>query len=147
MYFRTIKKSMKTVIKNITELIQTEDTPRKWVAGRDMKNIRTIKDAFVEIENGLITDTDKFLAEMTERQDIVLNMTKMSDKRIMKEVSTWLAKLNDEFGNLDKNTLIKTGGYDKHSKHQNTEKRKETVHKNTTTVETLNYATQEGTVR
>jgi imidazolonepropionase len=46
---------MKTVIKNITELIQTEDTPRKWVAGNDMKNINTIKDAFVEIENGLIT--------------------------------------------------------------------------------------------
>jgi imidazolonepropionase len=46
---------MKTVIKNIAELIQTEDTPRKWVAGSDMKSINTIKDAFVEIENGLIT--------------------------------------------------------------------------------------------
>ena len=46
---------MKTVIKNIAELIQTEDTARKWVAGNDMKNINTIKDAFVEIENGLIT--------------------------------------------------------------------------------------------
>jgi imidazolonepropionase len=46
---------MKTVIKNIAELIQTEDTPRKWVAGSDMKNINTIKDAFLEIENGLIT--------------------------------------------------------------------------------------------
>ena len=49
------KKYMKTVIKNITELIQTEDTPRKWVAGRDMKNIRTIKDAFIEIVDGIIT--------------------------------------------------------------------------------------------
>ena len=46
---------MKTVIKNITELIQTETTPRKWVAGSDMKSISTIKDAFVEIEEGLIT--------------------------------------------------------------------------------------------
>ena len=46
---------MKTVIKNIAELIQTEDTPRKWVAGRDMKNIRTIKDAFIEIVDGIIT--------------------------------------------------------------------------------------------
>ena len=46
---------MKTVIKNIAELIQTEDTPRKWVAGNDMKSISTMKDAFVEIENGLIT--------------------------------------------------------------------------------------------
>jgi len=46
---------MKTVIKNIAELIQTEDTPRKWVVGNDMKSISTMKDAFVEIENGLIT--------------------------------------------------------------------------------------------
>ena len=33
---------MKTVIKNIAELIQTEDTPRKWVAGEDMKNINNV---------------------------------------------------------------------------------------------------------
>ena len=46
---------MKIVIKNISELIQTEETPRKWVAGKDMKNINTIKDAFVEIEKGIIT--------------------------------------------------------------------------------------------
>ena len=47
--------NMKTVIKNIAELIQTEKTPRKWVAGKDMSNISTIKDAFVEVENGIIT--------------------------------------------------------------------------------------------
>ena len=46
---------MKTVIKNIAELIQTEDFPRKWVAGFDMNNLNTIKDAFVEVENGIIT--------------------------------------------------------------------------------------------
>ncbi len=46
---------MKTVIKNIAELIQTEDFPRKWVAGSDMKNLNTIKNAFVEVENGIIT--------------------------------------------------------------------------------------------
>ena len=46
---------MKIVIKNISELIQTEETRRKWVAGKDMKNINTIKDAFVEIEKGIIT--------------------------------------------------------------------------------------------
>jgi imidazolonepropionase len=49
------KKYMKIVIKNIAELIQTEDTPRKWVAGRDMKNISTMKDAFIEIVDGIIT--------------------------------------------------------------------------------------------
>ena len=46
---------MKTVIKNISELIQTETTPKKWVAGKDMSHISTIKDAFIEVEGGLIT--------------------------------------------------------------------------------------------
>ena len=46
---------MKTIIKNIAELIQTEKIARKWVAGSDMKSINTIKDAFVEIEKGIIT--------------------------------------------------------------------------------------------
>jgi imidazolonepropionase len=46
---------MKTVIKNISELIQTENIPRKWVAGKDMSKLSTIKDAFVEYENGIIT--------------------------------------------------------------------------------------------
>ena len=46
---------MKTVIKNILELIQTEQTPRKWVAGKEMSQISTIKNAFVEIEDGIIS--------------------------------------------------------------------------------------------
>ena len=46
---------MKTVIKNISELIQTETNPRKWVAGKEMSKISTIKDAFLEYENGIIT--------------------------------------------------------------------------------------------
>ena len=47
---------MKTVIKNIAELIQTEKEPKKWVAGSDMNTINTIKDAFIEIDEGLISD-------------------------------------------------------------------------------------------
>ena len=46
---------MKIVIKNIAELIQTEEFPKKWVSGKDMSQINTIKDAFVEVENGIIT--------------------------------------------------------------------------------------------
>ena len=77
-----------------------------------------------------------------------LNMTQMSEEEIKKETIKWLDNLNKAFGNLlAKEKLIKTGGYDKISKHQNTKARKDTVHRNTTTVETLNYATQEGTVR
>ena len=47
---------MKTVIKNIAELIQTEKEAQKWVAGKDMKSIKTIKNAFLEFEDGIITD-------------------------------------------------------------------------------------------
>ena len=46
---------------------------------------------------------------------------------------------------LSNGKLLKTGGFDQHSKHQ--EGRKDKVDRNTTNRETLNYATQEGTVR
>ncbi|MAW21476.1 MAG: imidazolonepropionase [Flavobacteriales bacterium] len=46
---------MKVVIKNISELVQTEKSPKKWVAGLDMSKLNNIKDAFVEIENNIIT--------------------------------------------------------------------------------------------
>ena len=52
------RKIMKTVIKNISEIIQTEINPKKWVAGKDMSNISTIKDAFIEIDNDIITHFD-----------------------------------------------------------------------------------------
>ena len=45
---------MKIIIKNIAELIQTEKNPKKWVAGTAMQKIDTIKDAFLEIEHGII---------------------------------------------------------------------------------------------
>ena len=46
---------MKTIIKNISELIQTETSQVDFVSGKDMKNINTIKDAFLEITDGLIS--------------------------------------------------------------------------------------------
>ena len=56
LYFRFhILAPMKTVIKNINELIQIEETPRKWVTGSDMAQLQTIQDAFVEMEDGIIT--------------------------------------------------------------------------------------------
>ncbi len=48
-------KYMKTVIKNIAELVQTEKNSRRWVSGKEMKKLNTIKDAFIEIEDGIIT--------------------------------------------------------------------------------------------
>ena len=46
---------MKTIIKNISELIQTETSKVDFVSGKDMQNINTIKDAFLEITDGLIS--------------------------------------------------------------------------------------------
>jgi len=61
LYFRIIIEYMKSVIKNIAELIQTEESPRKWVAGKEMSEISTIKDAFIEYENGIITSFGSML--------------------------------------------------------------------------------------
>lgn len=46
---------MKTVIKNISELVQVEHQIRKWVSGSEMSKIDTIKDGFIEIHEGVIT--------------------------------------------------------------------------------------------
>jgi len=95
------------------------------------------------IENGYINDIDQFLTDITERQDFSLNMTAIDEEELKAYTLKWLEKLNSQFGNLAKDKLIKTGGYDKHSKHQEKEK----VDKNMTTKDSLNYAAQEGTLR
>ena len=46
---------MKTVIKNIYKLVQVEHQIRKWVSGSEMSKIDTIKDGFIEIQDGIIT--------------------------------------------------------------------------------------------
>ena len=50
---------MITLIQNIKQLIQTEETPVKWVAGADMAKINTIKNAYLLIEDELILDFGK----------------------------------------------------------------------------------------
>ena len=40
---------MKTVVKNISELIQAESSPRKWVSGKEMSKLNTIKEIFLRI--------------------------------------------------------------------------------------------------
>ena len=99
------------------------------------------------IENNYITDIDHYLTQITERQDYSINLTKMSEEQLKTETMQWLERLNESFGNtLSKGKLLKTGGYDQHSKHQN-KNRKRPADINETTRETLNYATQEGTMR
>ena len=61
----------------------------------------------------------------TERQDFNLNLSSMSEKQLKNETVKWLERLNKTFGNtLNKGKLLKTGGFDKHSKHQNSKDRK-----------------------
>ena len=62
--------------------------------------------------NGFITDEDRYLESITERQDICLNMTKMSDKEIMNEIKIGAAKLNEMLDlGLTEETYIRTKGY------------------------------------
>lgn len=42
---------MKTLITNIKQLVQTEITPRKWVAGKDMAHLETIDNAYLLVED------------------------------------------------------------------------------------------------
>ena len=67
---------------------------------------------FLAKMNGFITDEDRYLESITERQDICINMTKMSDEEIMNEIKKGAAKLNEmlELG-LNENTYIKSKGY------------------------------------
>ena len=67
-------------------------------------------------ENGFIKDEDAFLTGITERQDICMNMTKLTDEEIMEEIKHGAKELNRllELG-LNEEKLIKTGGYNKHT--------------------------------
>jgi len=46
---------MKTIIKNIKELVNVDYKDRTWSVGKDMSTINTIEDAFIEINNGIIS--------------------------------------------------------------------------------------------
>ena len=50
---------MKLLIKNIKSLVNIEDEPRKWVAGKDMQKLNTIENAYLLIEEGRIADFGK----------------------------------------------------------------------------------------
>jgi hypothetical protein len=66
--------------------------------------------------HGYIKDEDAFLTSITERQDICLNMTKMTDTEIMDEIKKGARRLNELLNlGLTDQTFIKTGGYKKHT--------------------------------
>jgi imidazolonepropionase len=47
---------MALLIKNISCLIQTEEVPRIWIVGKEMSELHIIRNAFLLIENGCISD-------------------------------------------------------------------------------------------
>lgn len=68
------------------------------------------------LEHGYITDQDAYLDSITERQDICLNMTRMSNEEITAEIKECARKANEILGlGLDENSYIKTGGYKRHT--------------------------------
>ena len=96
------------------------------------------------LENGYISDIEKYLVEMTERQDLVLNMTSMADEEIVGTVKNSLAHLNRVFGNnLSADNLIKTGGYAKHNEHLGKEM---AVMRNRLSNDSLNMAVVTGSI-
>lgn len=50
---------MRTLVKNIKELVQIEDTPCLMVKGKDMENVETIKDAYLIIKDDKFEDYGK----------------------------------------------------------------------------------------
>jgi len=63
-------------------------------------------------QNGFITDEDRYLESLTERQDICLNMTKMTNEEIMNEIKAGARKLNEMLDlGLTEDTYIRTKGY------------------------------------
>ena len=73
---------------------------------------------------------------------VEFNNTEGIDNNIFVDICHWDINPNDINYKL-KNKLLKTGGFDKHSKHQEQIK----TDKNLTTKDSLNYAKQEGTMR
>jgi len=57
---------MKRIIKNIKQLVQVEETPRTWVAGKDMASLNCIDDAYLIIKDNLIHDFGK----MSDLKDV-----------------------------------------------------------------------------
>jgi radical SAM superfamily enzyme YgiQ (UPF0313 family) len=88
------------------------------------------------MEHGFIKDADAFLTAVTERQDVVMNMTAMKDEELSEEVKNWLEHLSIELGLELGDDLVRTGGYERHGRNQN---------KNSVG-DTLNYASMSGTV-
>ena len=92
------------------------------------------------VDKGHITDPDAFLESVTERQDIIINLTGMSDEILFRTVTDGLKSLSEKMQlGLDGGTLLRTGGMTKHGKNQNQD-----VKAHADLTPELNYAAMKG---
>ncbi|GGK47851.1 MULTISPECIES: imidazolonepropionase [Flavobacteriaceae] len=66
---------MRTLFKNIKELIQVREQPVSFLAGAEMKLLPTIKNAFLLVENGIIADFGKMEKCPTILVDEIIDTT------------------------------------------------------------------------
>lgn len=66
---------MNFLVINIKELMQAEDRPRTWVAGKQMAKVKSVRDAYLYVEGGRIIDFGpmKKLGDKGERYQIMSN--------------------------------------------------------------------------
>jgi radical SAM superfamily enzyme YgiQ (UPF0313 family) len=96
------------------------------------------------MKHGFIDDPDAFLSDVTERQDLIVNMTTMETSEMVGEVEKWLKDLRTSFGlDLGDGNLIKTGGDHKHTKNQKLKDQNE-VNMATAQSSSMNYASATG---
>jgi hypothetical protein len=87
-------------------------------------NYKIIKTYEYARDNHLFTGEDKFLDSITERQDLCINMTQLETDAILGAIGQGAATLNKALKlNLDEKSLIKIGGYQKHSTKNKNENR------------------------
>jgi imidazolonepropionase len=68
---------MKLLLLNIKELIQVEERPRKWIAGKEMSRLNTISNAFLLISDELISDfgpMDKLNDSDLDNHDVLMEI-------------------------------------------------------------------------
>ena len=58
---------MRTLIKNIKELVQVERQPKLRAQGAEMAQMETVKDAYLLVEDGIIKDFGPMRTENGER--------------------------------------------------------------------------------
>jgi radical SAM superfamily enzyme YgiQ (UPF0313 family) len=75
-------------------------------------------------EHGYIPDEDRYLESITERQDICLNVTQLSDAEIMDCIKRGASELNTQLQlGLSEDRFVRTGGYRNHIKETSTASR------------------------